>query len=240
MPYMFSDERIKRETYTYVRRKLILKRYKSLRGLTHFEIFYSLFGTTTKIYIYIYIYICTSGIMYIVVGNGYSDPCSNLEFHIALIPLRKVWIQLLPLHIWVKWLGRLSSLVLYGNQSRSRKTLTHTPIYIYIYISWPTVDKCDPKAIISIATTPVYRKWRYSFPWITALTLDLYLIMLSVKQEGIKYPFWFLTWLGIRIPVSRKMANIQAIMPMNHLYLAFSAGIRYTCCISSREESHIP
>ena len=30
---------------------------------------------------------------------------------------------------------------------------------------------------------------RYSFPWMAPLTLDLYLIMMRVKQVGIKYHF---------------------------------------------------
>ena len=38
----------------------------------------------------------------------------------------------------------------------------------------------------SIATTRC-RGGRYSFLWIAPLTLDAFLIMLSVKQEGIKY-----------------------------------------------------
>ena len=44
----------------------------------------------------------------------------------------------------------------------------------------------NPKAPFSIATTPRYRGGHYSFPWIPPLTLDSYLIMLSVKQGGIK------------------------------------------------------
>ena len=47
----------------------------------------------------------------------------------------------------------------------------------------------DPKAPFSIATTPRCRERHYSFPWIAPLYLDLYLIMLSVKQGGIKYHF---------------------------------------------------
>ena len=39
----------------------------------------------------------------------------------------------------------------------------------------------DPKAPFSIATKPKYRGVRYSFPWIGPLTLDLHLIILSVK-----------------------------------------------------------
>ena len=63
-------------------------------------------------------------------------------------------------------------------------------LYIYIYISCLTVVEGDPKASFSIVTTPRCRGGRYSFLWIAPLTLDLYLIMLSAKQEGIKYNFW--------------------------------------------------
>ena len=48
----------------------------------------------------------------------------------------------------------------------------------------------DPKAPFSIATTPRCRGGRYSFPPLLHFTLDPYLIMLSVKQGGIKYHFW--------------------------------------------------
>ena len=42
------------------------------------------------------------GVMVIVIGNGHSDTSSNprrdwLHFHIALIPLGKVWIQFFSL-----------------------------------------------------------------------------------------------------------------------------------------------
>ena len=49
-----------------------------------------------------------------------------------------------------------------------------------------------------ISTTLQYRVGCYSIPWIAPLYLDPYLIMLSVKQGGIKYFFfslWYdLTW----------------------------------------------
>ena len=65
-------------------------------------------------------------------------------------------------------------------------------------LSWPTVDEGDLKAPFSIATTPRCRGGCYSFPWIAPLNLDPYLIILSVKQRGIKYHFlnpWYdLTW----------------------------------------------
>ena len=52
-----------------------------------------------------------------------------------------------------------------------------------------TIVECDPKAPFSIATTPRCRGGRYSFPGLLYFTLDPYLIMLSVKQGGIKYHF---------------------------------------------------
>ena len=45
------------------------------------------------------------GVMVIVVGNGHGDTSSNpgrdIAFHIALISLGKVWIQLFSLQLWV-------------------------------------------------------------------------------------------------------------------------------------------
>ena len=53
-----------------------------------------------------------------------------------------------------------------------------------------TIVEGNPKAPFSIATTPRCRGGRYSFPGLLYFTLDPYLIMLSVKQGGIKYHFW--------------------------------------------------
>ena len=44
------------------------------------------------------------GVMVIVAGIGHYDTSSNpglIPFHIALIPLGKVWIQLFSLQLWV-------------------------------------------------------------------------------------------------------------------------------------------
>ena len=46
------------------------------------------------------------GVMVIIVGNGHGDTSSKtwtrlVAFHIALIPLGKVWIQLFSLQLWV-------------------------------------------------------------------------------------------------------------------------------------------
>ena len=70
-------------------------------------------------------------------------------------------------------------------------------IYIYIYIymctqiytSSPAVVKSNTKSSFSIATTLRCTEGCYSFPCVAPLILDLYLIMLSVKQRGIKYHF---------------------------------------------------
>ena len=61
-------------------------------------------------------------------------------------------------------------------------------VYIYAYVATDSflTQVSKPKARFSIATTPTCRRGRYSFQWITPFTLDLYLIMLSVKQGGIK------------------------------------------------------
>ena len=63
---------------------------------------------------------------------------------------------------------------------------------------WLTVVEGDPKAPFSIATTLRCRGGHYSFLWIAPLTLNLYIIMLRVKQGGIKYHFlslWYdSTW----------------------------------------------
>ena len=61
-----------------------------------------------------------------------------------------------------------------------------------------TIIEGNPKAPFSIATTPMCRGGRYSFPGLLYFTLDPYLMMLSVKQGGIKYHFlslWYdSTW----------------------------------------------
>ena len=46
-----------------------------------------------------------SGVMVIVAGIEHGDTSSNpglIAFHIALIPLGKVWIQLFSFQLWVK------------------------------------------------------------------------------------------------------------------------------------------
>ena len=61
-----------------------------------------------------------------------------------------------------------------------------------------TIVEGNPKAPFLIATTPRCRGGCYSFPGLLYFTLDPYLIMLSVKQGGIKNHFlslWYdATW----------------------------------------------
>ena len=61
--------------------------------------------------------------------------------------------------------------------------------YIKVKLKLATVVEGDPKPPFSIPTTPRYREGRFSFPVLLHLNLDPYLIMLSVKQGGIKYHF---------------------------------------------------
>ena len=67
-----------------------------------------------------------------------------------------------------------------------------------IKVKLATIVEGNPKAPFSIATTPMCRGGRYSFPGLLYFTLDPYLIMLSAKQGGIKYHFlslWYdSTW----------------------------------------------
>ena len=75
--------------------------------------------------IFLHIY---SGVMDTVVGNGHHEPSSNpgwdwLHFHKAPILLRKVWIQLFSIQLWLISRADLVLKVWYGNLSRRRKTL---------------------------------------------------------------------------------------------------------------------
>ena len=73
-----------------------------------------------------------------------------------------------------------------------------TAYYIKVKVKLATVVEGDPKAPFSIATTLRFRGGCYSFPGLLHFTLDPYLIMLSVKQGGIKYHFFeSLVWLDL-------------------------------------------
>ena len=61
--------------------------------------------------------------------------------------------------------------------------------YIQKKVKLATLVKGDPKAHFSIATTTRCRGCASPFLGLLYLTLDPYLIMLSVKQSSIKYHF---------------------------------------------------
>ena len=66
----------------------------------------------------------------------------------------------------------------------------YTHMYAYISkVKLANLVEGDLKANFSITTTLICRGGCYSFPWIAPLHLDMYLIMLSDKQGGIKYHF---------------------------------------------------
>ena len=70
----------------------------------------------------------------------------------------------------------------------------NTDLFDVYKIKLTTLAECDPKAPFSIATKLRCKWGRYSIP----LTLEPYLIWMSVKQGGIKYHFlslWYdSTW----------------------------------------------
>ena len=83
-----------------------------------------------------------------------------------------------------------------------------------------TIVEGDSMAPFSISTTGVISRCkgeRYSFPGLLHFTLDLYLIMLSVKQGSIKYHFLSIIWLGIEPRSPRLLVNTLLIGPMARL-----------------------
>ena len=98
-----------------------------------------------------------------------------------------------------------------------------------------TIVEGNPKAPFSIATTPRCRGGRYSFPGLLYFTLDPYLIMLSVKQGGIKYHFlslWYdSTWDWTQ--VSQAIGKHSNRWANTHVYIPIYTQIsKKTCCQS--------
>ena len=87
-------------------------------------------------------------------------------------------------------------------------------IYIYIYkVKLAIIVKSDLKAPFSLATTERCRDGHYSLDELLHFTLDVYLIIQSVKQGGIKYQFlslWYVsTW--DRTPVSWDIGKFSTL-----------------------------
>ena len=90
-----------------------------------------------------------------------------------------------------------------------------------------TIVEGDPKAPFSIATAPKCRGGRYSFLGLLHLTLELYLIMLSVKQGGIKYHFWVFGMTRPRIEPRSPgpLANTLTARPMSGNFIHINSSI---------------
>ena len=110
-------------------------------------------------------------------------------------------------------------------------------IYIYMKVSWLIVVESDRRATFSIATTWKWMGWRNSFPWIVPLPLDSYLIMLSVKQGGIKCYFWVfgMTLPGFEPQSFRQLANTLTIMSMGRYTYIY---IHIVACITKKYGCH--
>ena len=82
-------------------------------------------------------------------------------------------------------------------------------IYIFIYMSWLIVVGGDQTVPFSIVTLLKSRGEHNFFTSNYTLALDRYLIMLSVKQGGIKYHFGFfgITQLRIKLRFPGLRAN---------------------------------
>ena len=59
----------------------------------------------------------------------------------------------------------------------------------YVLNNLAAIVEGDQKAPFSTATTRRWREGATPFPGLLHFTLDTYLILLSVKQDGIKYTF---------------------------------------------------
>ena len=81
-----------------------------------------------------------------------------------------------------------------------------------------TLVEDDPKALFSIATTPRCRGGCSSFPGLLHFALNAYLIMLSVKQGGIKYHF-LSPQPGIEPWSPGPLANTLLIRPIIYIYI---------------------
>ena len=104
--------------------------------------------------------------------------------------------------------------------------LNNKQFYLSIYLSiikLATVGLRNPEAPFPLAAIPRREGGCYPFSWIAPLSLVVYLIMLSVKQGGIKYQFFSLwyhwTWDWTSGP--RPWVNI---LPTVYIYIEVNCG----------------
>ena len=87
---------------------------------------------------------------------------------------------------------------------------TYSSFTKYDKVKLVTLVEGDPKAPFSIATTLRCRGGRYSIP--KSVSLYPYLIVLSVKQGGIKYHFWV-------IGITRPEIELRSLGPLANTLL---------------------
>ena len=87
------------------------------------------------------------------------------------------------------------------------------PVYIEIS-NLADLSQRWPNTPFSLATIPRCKEGCYYFSWIAPLTLDLYLVMSSVKQGDIKYYFFeSLLWLDLGLNPSL-LDHLQTFFPL--------------------------
>ena len=102
-------------------------------------------------------------------------------------------------------------------------------IYIYIYgykkyVKLATEVEGNPRASFSIATTPRCRRGATSFPGLHHFTLDMYLIMLSVKQGGVKNHFLSLWYDSTRVSRAIGIIYIYIYNANDDIYISSSSS----------------
>ena len=103
-----------------------------------------------------------------------------------------------------------------------------------VLVNWPTIAKGNSKTPFSIVIAPQCRGGYFSFPWIVALIFDPNLIILSVKEGGIKYLFWIfiMTWPRIEAPLFRTIgeySNHYANEPVPYWFILYWNQFNIVC-----------
>ena len=100
------------------------------------------------IHIYIYIYIWCDGYHCRKWTRRlkFKSWMRLIAFHIPLIPLGKVWIQLFSLQLWVKELGRLGSSALVRQLVEEKKNPEFKPLKLHLK-NWPCVISCPSRGV---------------------------------------------------------------------------------------------
>ena len=123
---------------------------------------------------------------------GSSGPRSNSNIGVLRIPQSSSITEASPSHCLVSYPGHS----LGKSYSFAKMELVYSAVpanwaiyevqnyflmfLIHIKVSWLTIVESDPKVPFTIPTTTRCKRRCYFFPWIAPLTLDPYLILMSV------------------------------------------------------------